>query len=237
MVKRALLLALLATGCSEGTTSRPAKELGEALFRDPDFADSSFNIFACSDCHATSATEDSLLRLAGNPLNDSAFRASWWNGYTPQYLDAVNACFVFFMRGEAPGVESGDPAGDALYEYLVSISTENPSAARPLTFQRNIVGLLPGDVTNGEQVYDMACRNCHGDPGTGRGRLHPSILALGPELSARYDVDFPSVDHDVIVIEKVRHGQFFGIGGNMPAFALERLSDGELADLIAYLDL
>ncbi len=236
---RLSILALLsiAAGCGEETVVRPARERGEHLFRDPDFSRSQFNIFSCSDCHATNATDDSLLRLAGNPLNDSAFRAAWWNGYTAQYLDAVNACWVFFMRGEAQGVVAGDPEGDALYEYLVSISPGNPAPALPLTYQRNIIGLVPGIAVNGEQVYDMACRNCHGDAGTGRGRLHASIVALGPELSASYDAEFPGIDHDVLVVEKVRHGQFFGVGGNMPPFALERLSDAELADLLAFLDL
>lgn len=237
-VKRlAVLLVLLAAGCAEGTVSRPAKERGEALVHDPGFSRSQFNIFACSDCHATNATEDALMRFPGAPLGDSAFRATWWDGYTAQYLDAVNACWVFFMRGESPGLAPGDPDGDALYEYLVSISPTNPAPAIPLTFQRNIVGLVPGNAANGEQVYDMACRNCHGAAGTGAGRLHPSVVVLGPELSASYDAEFPGVDHDLLVVEKVRHGQFFGIGGNMPPFALERLSDAELADLIAYLDL
>ena len=149
----------------------------------------------------------------------------------------MNACYVFFMRGEAPGLAPGDPEGDALYEYLVSISPTTPSPAIPLTWQRNIVGLVPGNPASGAQVYDMACRSCHGEVGSGRGRLHSTVTVLGPELSAYYDVEFPGVDHDVLVIEKVRHGQFFGIGGNMPPFALERLSDAELADLIAYLDL
>ena len=45
---------------------------------------------------------------------------------------------------------------------------------------------------------------------------------------------FGDKTHD-IMIEKIRHGKFFGIGGNMPLYSTETLSDGEVADIVAYL--
>jgi thiosulfate dehydrogenase len=41
----------------------------------------------------------------------------------------------------------------------------------------------------------------------------------------------------VVVIEKTRHGRFFGVGGNMPLYSLEALSDEDLGALLAYLGL
>jgi thiosulfate dehydrogenase len=35
----------------------------------------------------------------------------------------------------------------------------------------------------------------------------------------------------------VRHGQFFGVGGNMPLFTREALSDSDLGAIVAYLGL
>ncbi len=40
----------------------------------------------------------------------------------------------------------------------------------------------------------------------------------------------------LVVTEKIRHGQFFGVGGNMPFYPREVLSDAELADLLEYFD-
>ena len=40
-----------------------------------------------------------------------------------------------------------------------------------------------------------------------------------------------------MTIEKVRHGKFFSVGGNMPLFSLEALSDAQLGDVLAYLEM
>ena len=226
--------AISCDGSGGGGSSRPAAELGERLYNDAALSTSDFNSFSCADCHSASADEGGT-RHAGFPLANSANRAAWWNRKTPQYLDAVNACLVFFMRGEA--IEPGDPYGDALYEYLVSISPEASSPEIPFTVVRTVGALPIGDATAGRAVFDASCRNCHGDPGTGRGRLTPAATVLGAALSSEYDTLYPGISHDLLVAEKVRHGQFFGIGGNMPFFAVERLSDAELADLLAYLEL
>ena len=41
----------------------------------------------------------------------------------------------------------------------------------------------------------------------------------------------------LVVIEKVRHGQFFGVGGTMPLYSREALSDEDLGALLAFLAL
>jgi hypothetical protein len=38
-----------------------------------------------------------------------------------------------------------------------------------------------------------------------------------------------------VLAEKARHGRYFSISGTMPFFCIERLSDAELADILAYL--
>jgi thiosulfate dehydrogenase len=52
-----------------------------------------------------------------------------------------------------------------------------------------------------------------------------------------YPAEFPGVDPSLVVIEKVRHGRFFGIGGEMPLFSSEALPDPALGDLLEYLEL
>ena len=93
---------------------------------------------------------------------------------------------------------------------------------------------LPADTTRGQAVYDRACRVCHGSPSTGEGRLGPNVVII-PEASIEFAED-NDVPLRLVLAEKVRHGQFFGVGGNMPLWPLERMSDQELADLLEYLD-
>jgi thiosulfate dehydrogenase len=38
-----------------------------------------------------------------------------------------------------------------------------------------------------------------------------------------------------VVVEKVRHGKFFNIGGMMPLYSVETLTDQQLADIVTFL--
>ena len=40
-----------------------------------------------------------------------------------------------------------------------------------------------------------------------------------------------------VVVEKIRHGKFFNIGGIMPLYSVESISDQEIVDTLAYLGL
>ena len=215
------------------TVERPAVERGESLAGDPGFSSSSVNYLACDDCHSRTTDEGDRI-FPAYPLENSAGRESWWGGYAAQYLGAVDFCNRVFMRGQP--IVAGQEKGDALYEYLFSISPQASSPALPVTITRNIPLIPGGDAVAGEAIYDVACRHCHGSP-SGSGRLDPSVTALNGDLWALYDVDFPGIDHRVVVAEKVRHGSFFGIGGVMPFFSEERLTDAELASVMAYLGL
>ena len=81
-----------------------------------------------------------------------------------------------------------------------------------------------------ERVVGVTPLPCHGEAHSGKGRLGPRVSVL-PEDTLSV---FPT-QAGPITAEKVRHGKFFGIAGVMPFFALERLSDGELADILKYL--
>lgn len=216
--------------CSQSTSPLTAAEYGAQVFSDPAFSDSEFNAFACATCHA--AEPDDGVRIAYS-LYNSAFRKSWWGGTSPRLIDAVNFCTVYFMRGA--DLESDDARGRALYEYLVSVSPDRPSSALPLTIVENLATLPRGDSSRGRDVFDATCRRCHGEPHTGGGRIS-HMASIIPETSIEFAKE-NDVDPMLVVIEKVRHGQFFGIGGNMPLFAREMLSDDDLGALVAYLGL
>jgi thiosulfate dehydrogenase len=39
------------------------------------------------------------------------------------------------------------------------------------------------------------------------------------------------------VVEKIRHGKFYNIGGTMPLYSVEAISDQEIVDALTYLGL
>jgi thiosulfate dehydrogenase len=226
----ALLAAGIAGGCQDDEPEGPvaAADLGQHLFHDPDFSGSRFNTFACGTCHADEPGDTTI--RSGYSLVGSAFRPTYWGGYEARLIDAVSFCLVFFMRGEA--IDPADPRGRALYEYLVRISPD-PEDALPLTVVANITAIDPGDARRGATVWDEACAVCHGAPHTGRGRIS-DLASVVPETAIEF-ADQIGADPDLVIIERVRHGQFFGVGGNMPLFSREVLSDEDLGALLAYL--
>jgi thiosulfate dehydrogenase len=226
-------LALLAVGCGESPPT--AAEFGEEVFQDSRLSDSQFNTFSCATCHGTTATPPAGTTSAGYSLYNVASRPSWWGGYETRLLSAVNFCYVNFMRGLSP-LSPEDPKSRALYAYLVRISPDAQAPALPLTVVKDIQEVPRGAPSRGAEVYRAACQTCHGEPHTGKGRLTPLASVL-PEVREDYGTLFPGVAHSLVFIEKVRHGQFFGVSGSMPFYSVEALSDEDLGALLAFLGL
>ncbi len=223
--------ALLATGC--GPT--PAAEYGEELFRDPKLSESQYNTVSCATCHATTATPEPGRAYVGHTLYNAASRPHWWGGYETRLLDAVNFCYTAFMRGVTP-LAPEDPKSRALYEYLASISPDTDVPAQPFTLVKDITDVPRGSAEWGADVYEAACQDCHGEAHTGKGRK-TELTPVLPEVAQDYGHLFPGISPGLVFIEKVRHGRFFGVGGNMPPYSREALSDEDLGALLAYLGL
>jgi thiosulfate dehydrogenase len=221
------VLAAVAAGCG----SRPALDYGRALFDDPGVSTAASNPFRCSTCHVATTAEP---LHAGYTMWDAAARPSWWGGNVLTLLDAVNQCVVEFMRGRA--LAPDDDSGRALHVYLQSLAPDATAPARPLTVVQNIVDVPSGDAGRGAGVWQQACQGCHGAPHTGQGRIS-TLASLVPDETIMMHGTDPIEGARPVVIEKVRHGKFFNISGNMPLFSLEALSDGQLGDLLAYLEM
>lgn len=222
------LLCLSASGCGPVT----AEDRGRDLFSQAALSVSPSNAFACATCHATTPQGIEPQRFSGHTLYGAPQRPSFWGGNVPRLIDAVNVCLVEFMRGDPLSLE--DPSGLALLSYLRSLSAA-PDPARPLSIVLSIdstyLGRLPpGDGGRGETLFPTACGYCHGDIHSGKGRLSSRVSIL-PDATIEV---FGSMARSIIV-EKIRHGKFFHIGGNMPLYATEMLSDAEVADLVEYL--
>jgi thiosulfate dehydrogenase len=220
----------LALTLTAGCGSRSALDYGRALFDDTSVSDSASNPFRCSTCHEVTA--QSVLR-PGYTMFDAAARPSWWGGNVTTLLDAVNECVTAFMRGRA--LLPDDEKGRALHVYLQSLAPDATADAKALTVVQNIVDVPSGDATHGATVWQTACAGCHGAPHSGSGRLS-TVVSLVPDDSIANHGTSPTTGARPVVIEKVRHGKFYNVGGNMPLFSLEALTDAQLGDLLAYLE-
>jgi len=227
-----LLLALFAAACG-GEIS--GAERGEEVFESSDLSPSDLNVFSCATCHGADQGPGPTDGLPGYRLFGVAARTRFWGDDYRVLRDAVDACLVFFMKGEPLAGEDDD--FHALYEYLVSISPDQAAGdPYPFTVVENVADLPRGDADRGGEVFQRACRGCHGEAFSADGSILREQVNL-PGVTETYGEDFPGIEPSLVVIEKVRHGRFFDIGGDMPLFSEEALSDDDLGALLAYLEL
>lgn len=232
-----VVVALSACAGSREVVTTP-EERGERLASDPSFSGSAFNAFACTTCHSVS-TERADAILPGAPLGGAVQRPNFWNGRLPTLGEAIDQCVQKFMRGTP--LSPDDTKARDLYAYLQSIRDIGPITAQPFSVAIETSDLPAGVSTRGEKLWSRACRSCHGAPRTGEGRItnprgeaYASIVPNDTlELHAK---DGIAVARQVI-IEKIRHGAYLGFPGSMPPFSRERLSDVDVGDILAYLDL
>jgi thiosulfate dehydrogenase len=229
----ALALLAVLSGC--GDEEVPAAQLGGDLFSSTALSTSRFNHFSCATCHLKSA--DAALVPTGRwdsgyNLHGVSARRGWWGGGTTRLIDAINVCVEQFMGGRTLQVD--EPAARQLGAYLAEGAPAEDLPAAPFTVVRIVTALdgMAGDKVRGATIYASSCARCHGAPHTGDGRLDPTIARI-PEDTIAF---FPDMARAAF-IEKVRHGRFFGIGGVMPFYTLEAMSDVDLADLLAYVGL
>lgn len=221
---------LLLLACGEAHP-HPAAEWGARLVSSPRVSSSPSNEVACTTCHAVSADDERI--LPGYPLLGAFDRPSFWGGYEPDLRGAVDACLLFFMKGRK--LDPGADDSRALYDYLATLGGAGERGPLPLTIVTRPGGPLPpGDPVRGEAVHRLACEGCHGEAGSGAGRIVADAPMLPDQAVAEARELFPDDPPAAVFAEKVRHGQFFSVGGTMPLYSLEALSDEDLASLFAF---
>jgi len=232
-VRAGLSVFVLLAGCSSdpGEVTTTAVERGEKLTADPGFAESKFNSFACTTCHAVSVSPGRT--MPGAPLAGAARRPSYWGGRISNLSEAVDECATKFMRAE-PFAPAQAKWID-LWAYLDSIGDTGPRDAHPFEVVYRITDLPRGDATSGGKIWDAACKNCHGAPKTGAGRIGTASV-VPTDTVAEHGKEGASIVRQV-VIEKVRHGSYLGFPGVMPLFSKQALSDPQISDLLTFLGL
>ncbi len=220
----------VAPGC--GDEDVPAAELGARLFSATELSTSPINRFSCATCHVVAPGAPAIVPNrwdSGYNLAGAAARRSWWGGGALRLLDAINVCVGQFMGGRALVAE--EPRARQLGEFLAVNAPAQTLDPVPLTIVRATTPLteLTGNRERGALIYTSSCLRCHGALHTGSGRLD-SRTSILPEETLRA---FPNAARAAFV-EKIRHGRFFNIGGVMPFYSVEAMSDADVADLLAY---
>ena len=235
--KLAAFALLLAACTSEPTTQieeRTAIEHGKALFETRAASPSKLNDYSCSTCHVTTRATTDKAMYPGAPLAGATLRPTFWGGHELDLLASINHCRYWFMRAQQPWLAT-DVDAQAMYAYLASLPSALPE---PQTFTviPSVQDLAPTDAVRGAEVFALACRTCHGEVHTGKGRLSARMSIL-PEAPLAEHVEYTAAENRVIFIEKIRHGGFLGYGGAMPPFSVEVLSDADIQALLAYFEL
>lgn len=198
------------------------------------------NGLSCANCHADfdeSAQADGLIR-AGHSLYGAASRPNWWgreadkaNPY-PNIGAAAAVCVEHFQR--QPDRLSAQQLVD-LRAYLRYINRKQQRETLVLTSGADrtgeYLGFDEGNRIRGRELFYATCHTCHPNAKSG----------IGPALP---------IDRDpAYYAKKVREGDGLGaqIGGLdpnaydaasgmfMPFFAVDRLSNNQLSDIIAYI--
>lgn len=234
-----LAVALLFVACADTERREPLSAQGASIASNPASSRSRYNVFSCTTCHALRPADVGARLLPGAPLEGAARRPTFWGGETVHLREAVERCWVFFMRGTSTDLDG--PTGAALEAWLDSLAPEGSTAGtQPVShsWPRTIRSLGDGDPALARPVWDRACANCHGAIGTGAGRLGPNLSIIPRDTEREHCArDFPSTYPDAttymrtVVVEKIRHGSFLGYAGSMPPFSTEVLSDDDLRHL------
>jgi len=209
-------------------------ERGRELFESKALSSSALNHYRCSDCHDEVSPPSSSLHLikTGAALAGVTQRPQFWGGQVSNLLEAVNACRAVFMGAPEPLAASDTRARD-LYAYLESLAPGDPRAV-PFSVVREIEPLPRGDAANGEVTYARACAACHGSLHAGSGRLSERVPILPEDTIAEHS-DYSPRSLRLVFTEKIRHGGFWGYGGDMPPFSREIMTDSEIADVLELL--
>lgn len=187
----------------------------------------SASTFSCASCHAMSENDGFAgdgFRRPGHPLLNAAKRASYKNGALDSMLDAVNICVTEWMNGEP--LASNDPNWINLMNWLQdqnTIETTDPVVIDIVPPPQDLSG---GDTTNGRELFNSRCIVCHGFDGEGT-QLAPRVAERGllPELIARR----------VRTSGRSDSAAYEGLsGGVMPFWGANRLTNGELIDIVAF---
>ena len=182
------------------------------------------NTFSCKTCHALSEPATDGLRRPGHPIGDALHRSHWKQGKVTSFLGAVNSCVTEWMV--APAWREDEPRYLALRDFLESQALPGAAPDLQYTIVAPPTDLTAGDAGRGRTLFNQSCVVCHGMDGNGTER-GPKVA--GSTRTAEY------VGNRIRRSGSATSSVYPGLtGGVMPFWAGDRLDDGEVSDLVAF---
>lgn len=218
-----LVVVLGFIGCGDDT---PTDDLamGQAVYENR-LADG--NAFSCATCHALSEPAADGFTRPGHPIGDATRRSTYKDGAVTSLREAVNTCVTEWMNGD-PWSET-DPRWTSLFAFLDAQATTDTAPDVDIQIAMPPADVTGGDPIVGREVFNRSCVVCHGTDAVGTGQAPPLD---GSPLTADY------IARRVRTSGRADSPTYDGLtGGVMPFWGLDRLSDGELLDVVAYVEM
>ncbi len=184
------------------------------------------NTFTCATCHALVEPADDGITRPGHPIGDAVNRPSYKGGTLTSLRDAVNSCVTEWMNGSA--WSETDTRWTSLLAFLEAQAPAGAAPAVDIQIGTPPANLSGGDPMHGRELFNTRCVACHGEDAVGTEKAPPLIFApLARDYIARRVRTSGRIDSTV----------YDGLtGGVMPFWGLDRLSDDELLDVVAYVE-
>ncbi|MFN3134407.1 MAG: c-type cytochrome [Candidatus Kryptonium sp.] len=241
----ALIFTFLLLSCArhQGEDIKLPEDIrrGYEIFYDPNYGSTGL---ACANCHADFDDvnyPDDKIRPGHNLIGAHKRKVTWYGGFRGDALNITAAgaglCVVMYQKkyGTINPLKVLTPEdAQALLAYFEFISKD--SAIEKLTSQpivspweeesirkekirqiKEKILTLSGVPENGAIIYEKACAQCHSEE-----------IDIGPQIFR------PEITQEKI-IEMVRAGSPASDETPMPFFTPDKLTDQEIADLIAYI--
>ncbi len=219
-----LLGGLFAVFAGCNGSPQGATVAGEAVFSQP-LRDG--NTFACATCHALSEPAVDKLLRPGHPIGDATRRQHWKNGRAATFLDAVNSCVTEWMV--APAWTATEPRFIDLRAFLDAQAKVDRAPDLSDTIVPPPAQPAGGDPARGRETFRSTCIVCHGPDGIGTDR--------GPKVAGSTR-DAAYIASRIRTSGSTSSAVYSNLtGGVMPFWAQDRLSDGEVRDLVAFIQL
>ena len=198
---------------------------GERLLGDPGIGGPG-NAVSCASCHGVHDERAGLLETRTKTVPPSsslwgvARRPSWWRGIGRSPGHAASICARLFML-RADNLPKAQEDDVAAFLLAISKDPQPPLDYAGLLLPRQkdtpttTAALPAGDGKRGAALVQRTCVRCHA-----KGQLRPELT--------------PGLYDKASIVARVR-GLRDGDSLQMPAYALDRLTDSELADVVAFL--
>lgn len=200
------------------------------------------SVYSCSDCHALEEGTEGFafdgFKRPGHTIGDALRRPHFKNGSVTEFVDAANSCLDEWMNAQDADnnlVQWTSNSEDLLaLKALLESEDRGEGDAPPLVFEigEADVPSEQGDATRGREVFNATCAICHGKDG-----VIPEGSRKAFDIRHRGAADAELISRRVRTSGRTQSPVYDGLtGGVMVFWAEDRVSDQELADIIAYLD-